>query len=294
MAKKKTYYFLKMSDDFFKSKEIKLLRKNAGGDTYALIYQRIMILSLMTDGKLYFENIGTSFAEEVALELDETVENVKMTLAYLQGKKLIEFSEVDNSYELVQVPSLVGSETNWARYKAMSREAGRNCLPDVNQESTYIEKESEIDKDKELDKDKESEQQKNSSSNPLAILSDFYQGNFGVINPLVLDDLNHSLNDFGVELTLEAMKRTLRNQKPFSYSLRILNAWAKNNIKTLADVQADDAKFERAKGKGKNSKVVKQAPEWSQKKYVDNTSDQQKAEFEAYKAKRKETKDASS
>ncbi len=291
MAKKKTYYFLKMSDDFFKSKEIKLLRKNAGGDTYALIYQRIMILSLMTDGKLYFENIGTSFAEEVALELDETVENVKMTLAYLQGKKLIEFSEVDNSYELVQVPSLVGSETNWARYKAMSREAGRNCLPDVNQESTYIEKESEIDKDKELDK--ESEQQKKSSSNPLSILSDFYQGNFGVINPLVLDDLNHSLNDFGVELTLEAMKRTLRYQKPFSYALRILKAWAKNNIKTLADVQADDAKFERTKGKAKSSKVVKQAPEWSQKKYVDNTSDEQKAEFEAYKAKRKEAKDAS-
>lgn len=293
MAKKKTYYFLKMSDDFFKSKEIKLLRKNAGGDTYALIYQRIMILSLMTDGKLYFENIGTSFAEEVALELDETVENVKMTLAYLQGKKLIEFSEVDNSYELVQVPSLVGSETNWARYKAMSREAGRNCLPDVNQESTYIEKESEIDKELDKELDKESEQQKKSSSNPLSILSDFYQGNFGVINPLVLDDLNHSLNDFGVELTLEAMKRTLRYQKPFSYALRILKAWAKNNIKTLADVQADDAKFERTKGKAKSSKVVKQAPEWSQKKYVDNTSDEQKAEFEAYKAKRKEAKDAS-
>ena len=33
----KRYYWLKLQDDFFKSKRIKKLRKIAGGDTYTII-----------------------------------------------------------------------------------------------------------------------------------------------------------------------------------------------------------------------------------------------------------------
>ncbi len=51
----------------------------------------MMILSLNTGGKLYFENIGNTFAEEIAVELDEEVKNVEMTLNYLKGKGLIVF-----------------------------------------------------------------------------------------------------------------------------------------------------------------------------------------------------------
>ncbi|MDG6115402.1 DnaD domain-containing protein [Lactococcus formosensis] len=106
----------------------------------------------------------------------------------------------------------------------------------------------------------------------LSQLSDFYQENFGVINPLVLDDLSHSLHDFGFELSLEAMKRAVRSQRNFRYALQILKAWSKNNIKTLLDVQADDEKFNKLKEKSykskqqsfsSNNKIVKPAPEWS-------------------------------
>ena len=37
-SKTKKYYWLKLKDDFFNSREIKKLRRIAGGDTYTIIY----------------------------------------------------------------------------------------------------------------------------------------------------------------------------------------------------------------------------------------------------------------
>jgi predicted phage replisome organizer len=66
----KVYYWLKLNKDFFKGKEIKKLRKIAGGDTYTIIYLKLQLLSLKDEGKLYFDGIEETFAEELALELD--------------------------------------------------------------------------------------------------------------------------------------------------------------------------------------------------------------------------------
>ena len=82
MAKK--YYWLKLKADFFNSKEIKKLRKTAGGDTFVIIYLKMQLLSLQNDGKLYYDGIDDDFASEIALTLDEDVENVRLTIAFLQ------------------------------------------------------------------------------------------------------------------------------------------------------------------------------------------------------------------
>ena len=83
MAKK--FYWLKLMDNFFRQKEIKKLRKIAGGDTYTIIYQEMMLLSLENGGKLFFDDFGEDIAEEIALELDESPENVRVTISYLTG-----------------------------------------------------------------------------------------------------------------------------------------------------------------------------------------------------------------
>lgn len=49
MAEKK-YYWLKMTDQFFEDKAIKKLRKIAGGDTYTIIYLK-MLLTAIKQGK---------------------------------------------------------------------------------------------------------------------------------------------------------------------------------------------------------------------------------------------------
>ena len=39
----KRYYWLKLKNDFFRGKHIKMLRKIAGGDTYTIIYLKMII-----------------------------------------------------------------------------------------------------------------------------------------------------------------------------------------------------------------------------------------------------------
>ncbi|UUV99582.1 phage replisome organizer N-terminal domain-containing protein [Vagococcus luciliae] len=106
----KRYYWLQLKTDFFDQKEIKLLRKIAGGDTYTIIYLKMLLASLKDEGRLYFEAIGDDFAEEIALLIDEDTENVSITLKFLQAKGLIEIEEQDE-YFLNRVPEMIGSES---------------------------------------------------------------------------------------------------------------------------------------------------------------------------------------
>lgn len=112
--KAKRYYWLKLKNDFFDQKEIKLLRRVAGGDTYTIIYLKMLLKSLQDDGSLYFEAIGNDFIEELSLDLDEDVNNVAMTIQFLQTKKLIEIVEEDEFF-LNRVPEMVGSESTLVR-----------------------------------------------------------------------------------------------------------------------------------------------------------------------------------
>lgn len=87
------YYWLKLQEDFFSSLRIKKLRKIAGGDTYTIIYLKMQLLSIRNGGILKYTGIESSFAEELALDLDEEVENVTVTLQYLLACGLIETSD---------------------------------------------------------------------------------------------------------------------------------------------------------------------------------------------------------
>jgi len=113
LAKIKKYYWLKLKEDFFRQKEIKKLRKIAGGDTYTIIYLKMLLLALKNDNKLYFEGVEDDFAEELALELDEDEENVSMTLAFLNRQNLIEMISEDE-YLLPQCENMTGIESSSA------------------------------------------------------------------------------------------------------------------------------------------------------------------------------------
>ena len=90
----KKYYWLKLKEDFFRQKEIKKLRKIAGGDTYTIIYLKMQLLSLQNEGVLKYEGVEENIAEQIALEIDEDVDNVQITLSFLMANKLID--KLDN------------------------------------------------------------------------------------------------------------------------------------------------------------------------------------------------------
>lgn len=113
MCKSKKYYWLKLKDNFFDNKAMKKLRKIAGGDTYTIIYLKLLLKSMQTDGKLYFDGIEETFCEELALDIDEDTENVKITVMYLQKVGLLkEINEKE--IELIEIHDMVGSESSSA------------------------------------------------------------------------------------------------------------------------------------------------------------------------------------
>ena len=82
----KRFYWLKLKEDFFRDKAMKKLRKLAGGDTYTIIYLKMMLLSISAKGYLYYEGVEDDFCSELALDLDENTEDVKLAVAYLASK----------------------------------------------------------------------------------------------------------------------------------------------------------------------------------------------------------------
>lgn len=151
MAEPKRYFWLKLHKDFFKRKEIKRLRKIAGGDTYTIIYLEMMLRSIMDDGKLFFDGLEDDFASELALDLDEDEENVKITIQYLLKTGLLEIRS-DEEYYLPDTKDSTGCETAAAsrmrRCRAKKEKIERNNVTPMLQ-SGYgeIEKELEIEKD---------------------------------------------------------------------------------------------------------------------------------------------------
>lgn len=144
----KKYYWLKLKNDWFDSKIVKKLRKIAGGDTYTIIYLKMQLLSLKNEGKLYYEGIESTFVEELASDLNENADDVKMTVAFLQSHGLLEMVETDE-YILTEVPVAIGSETASAERVRRSRQKKKalQCNDNVTDCNTDIDIDIELEKD---------------------------------------------------------------------------------------------------------------------------------------------------
>lgn len=171
----KRYYWLKLKDDFFSDKRIKKLRRIAGGDTYTIIYLKMMLSTLCSDGIIEFEGVEESLAEELALELDEDPDNVQITLEFLIKSGLM--VEIDNNnYELPMVKESTGSETSVAKRVREYRE--RQKVLQCNTEVTDMKQLGNVEiekreKRKEIENREEIEGEKREITNYKAI-ADLY------------------------------------------------------------------------------------------------------------------------
>ena len=159
MSENKKYYWLKLPKDFFEDKAIKKLRSIAGGDTYTIIYLKMLLKTLEDDGKFVYEGIEDNIIDEIALDIDEKEEDVSVAINYLIKKGLMICT--DNEAELTRMHEMIGSETENAKRVRKHRLLQSNakllqsnadvteCNSDVMQWNTDIEKD--IEKDKELD-----------------------------------------------------------------------------------------------------------------------------------------------
>lgn len=178
MAENKKYYWLKLPKDFFEKKEVKLLRKLENGALCVLIYQKILLNALETDGEIYFDHLTDTPEEELALSINEEVEDVRNVLKFLLDKQLVTFSE--DTYLIEHFATLVGKEANSTERVRAHRERKKqemlhetenelqetfhetNCNTEKRREEiekNRKEKEREKDKEKEINKNKDKDKE---------------------------------------------------------------------------------------------------------------------------------------
>ena len=172
------YYWLKLQEDFFDSKRIKKLRRIAGGDTYTIIYLKMQLKALKTNGVLEYTGIENSFAEELALDLDERPEDVGLCLNYLLSVGLIETSD-NIDFFLPYVVANTGTEGSSAKRMREFRERqAQKALPShsVTPVSQSDEEASHRYGEKEIEKEIEKDIDILSSSEQIKEIVDYLNG----------------------------------------------------------------------------------------------------------------------
>lgn len=227
MAEPKRYFWLKLHKDFFQRKEIKRLRKIAGGDTYTIIYLKMLLRSIMSEGKLYFDGLEEDFAAEVALDLDESEENVQITITYLLNSGLLEMRS-DDEYYLPDTKNSTGCETAVAARVRRHREKQKalQCNTDVTQVKHLCNGEIEKEIEKEIDKEKDIEiehrdrditisttKEDKEIENPQSLspvsnidIYDLWTNSFGVISSFVKGSLDDLIAEYGLVNVADALR----------------------------------------------------------------------------------------
>ena len=262
--KNKRYFWIQLAQDFFKSKEMKLLRKIAGGDTHTIIYLKMMLISLEDGGHIYYDGLADNLAEEIALVIDENVEDIKITLIFLESKGLLTRNS-DRDYFLEQVPEMVGSETASTRRSRKHRE-----LQKLHCNTIATTCNGDIDKDK----------------NSVELIVEEYQSRIAPLDGTQFEILKEFITLDGMEakVVLKAIGLAADNGKRnFSYIRAILTNWKNDGVLTIAAVEERERAYKESKISKRPGNQKSNVPEWSQPNYVNTTSEEDKEELEKRK-----------
>lgn len=258
--KVKKYYWLKLKDDFFRQKEIKKLRRIAGGDTYTIIYLKMQLLSLKRGGRLIFEGIEDSFAEELALELDEDEDNVQLTLNFLTKYGLIVSADEDDEFVLTETVNCIGKETAGAERVRRHRERKKALHGNANETNCNTEirdKREELEKDKELEKDSSYRQAKEEE---VTEVMKFCQKNQ---YKLKKDDAVQLIETYGSNTLKKAIVTTMSTE---AYKNGKINGKNSYLIKVLNDLSSEQKKIVNIKYENSEKKPARQA-NFTQREY---------------------------
>lgn len=156
---KQRFFYLKLPKNWFKNARIKKLRKIAGGDTYTVIYLKMLLMAMNHDSTIIYEGIEKTVEEELALKLDEDVDNVRVTIQFLKANELWE-EKTNGDVHLIECDSMTGSETYInilkKRQKAnLGYKNSNQIITEVKPNYNEIEIDIDLEIDKEIDQEKD-------------------------------------------------------------------------------------------------------------------------------------------
>ena len=236
----------------------------------------MMLISLEDGGHIYYDGLADNLAEEIALVIDENVEDIKITLIFLESKGLLTKIN-DRDYFLEQVPEMVGSETASTRRSRKHRELrGLHCNTIATTRNGDIDIEKDIDTDIEKDVDE----------NPVALIVEEYQSRIAQLDGTQFEILKEfvTLDGMEAEVVLKAIGLAADNGKRnFSYIRAILTNWKNDGVLTIAAVDERERAYKESKISKHPGNQKSNVPEWSQPNYVNTTSEETKEELEKRK-----------
>lgn len=270
---------------------MKLLRKMPGGDTYTIIYLKLMLISLEDSGKIYFEELAQDLAEEMALLIDEDTEAVRMTLMFLTKKGLLT-RHSDYEFFLEQVPEMIGSETASARRVRKHREQkALQSNIDVTKRNGEIDIDIEKDIDTEEEEKKDSSASSSSNSQNLKYFFDKWQEITGrALTPFEIEDIPklHKEDGFSIDLMLTALKEAANSTSNFNFNYfkSILMRYKRQGLLTPEMVAGAEKQRQEAKDKQyfKQQPAKSNVPDWVDEDYKHEATADEQAQLDALKA----------
>lgn len=119
MAEKR-YYWMKLNEEFFDEKHIKFLRTLPDGDKVVIVYLKMQLKSLRTEGFIKIDSILPSDIQELSLILDEDEKIVAFTIEALKKLNLIEIMK--DGFYMIALQELIGREGSSAERVRRFRE----------------------------------------------------------------------------------------------------------------------------------------------------------------------------
>lgn len=156
----KRYYWLKFPQDFFKRKDIIILKSQKNGPAYIVFYLQLLLESITELGNLRF-NDEIAYSDEMLSSITHTdIDIVRSAMKIFQTLGLVEVY-TDSTIHMVETKNMVGSETESAKRvrkhrekKLLKEQQTLQCNTDVTKlkhKSIDIRDKS-IDIDKDIDK----------------------------------------------------------------------------------------------------------------------------------------------
>ncbi|MCD3234283.1 DnaD domain protein [Clostridium botulinum D/C] len=274
MSDNRKYYYLKLKENFFDTEEIKILEQMTNGYKYSNILLKLYLKSLKFNGALRVNEYIPYNEEMIAAVTNHDVDTVRTAITLFKQLKLIDILNNGTIY-MLDIQNFIGkSSTEADRVRDFRRkieeEKKRLEGTSTNVVQMYNESTPEIELDTELDIELDKDTKKDTKINSKYV--SFFNNNFHLISPFEKDILQSYEKD-GIQasaIVLALEKAVSKNKRNIEYVKGILNNWLKNNIKTMADVQAVEEEWKRKKkgatssGKDKNG-VVRKNNETSKK-----------------------------
>lgn len=276
MADNKKYYYMRLKENFFDSDEMIILENMDNGDgiIYSNILLKLYLRSLKYEGRLMFNERIPFNPQMLSTIVRHPVGVVEKALKAFVDLGLVEVMDNGAIY-MLDIQNFIGKTTTEAdRIKAyrskINKEKGlvSNDTPKLVQMYDKSTPELELEIERELKIEKEVEASKAASTNSdFQNLIELYQKNFGIVKPILYDDLKADLEDYGLELIIEAVKRAVKRQREYGYAQGILKSWNNKGIKTLDQAKSEEVSFQNKSQSNQNKfqqqKPVKKAPEWT-------------------------------